>query len=185
MKTVSVLFARSDSIYKKIKCCDVWDSERNALNYKGDLPVIAHPPCRLFSRLRAFSTAPISEKKLAYFAVDCVRCYGGVLEHPSGSLLFKEYSLPLNKEYDNFGGFTISVNQSWWQHPCTKKTLLYIKGCKRSDVPAFPLNFDLCSYCITSNKKNKKLLKECRKDDRDKTPYLFALWLIELAKKCK
>lgn len=44
---VAVLFARADSCYKKIPDCDVWDLNRDARNWPGGEPVIAHPPCRV------------------------------------------------------------------------------------------------------------------------------------------
>lgn len=43
---VAVLFARSDSVYKSIPGCDVWDINRDARNWKGGAPIVAHPPCR-------------------------------------------------------------------------------------------------------------------------------------------
>lgn len=39
---MAVLFARSDSIYKTLPGCDVWDKERNAMLYDGELPIISH-----------------------------------------------------------------------------------------------------------------------------------------------
>ena len=35
---ISVLFARSDSVYKALPGCDVWDQERNALFWPGGNP---------------------------------------------------------------------------------------------------------------------------------------------------
>ncbi len=50
---VSVLFARSDSIYKTLDGCDVWDIERNALSWPGGNPVVAHPPCQRWGKFWA------------------------------------------------------------------------------------------------------------------------------------
>lgn len=91
---IAVLFARKDSVYKTIPECDVYDQERDALTWLGGVPAICHPPCRLWGRLRQFSTAPIEEKQLAIFAVDQVRKHGGILEHPSGSSLWDACNLP-------------------------------------------------------------------------------------------
>ena len=44
--TVAILFARSDSYYKTLPECDVWDIERDARKWPGGAPVVAHPPCR-------------------------------------------------------------------------------------------------------------------------------------------
>jgi len=48
-------FARPDSIYKSLPGCDVFDLARDARTYNGSYPVIAHPPCRAWGRLRSFA----------------------------------------------------------------------------------------------------------------------------------
>ena len=82
---VAVLFARTDSNYKNIQGCDVWDEERNVLMWKGGLPVIAHPPCRAWGAFAMFAKPVDGEKELALFAVEKIRQFGGVLEHPKAS----------------------------------------------------------------------------------------------------
>ena len=47
---VTVLFVASDSIYKALGC-DCYDTERNALTYRGNNPVVAHPPCQLWGKM--------------------------------------------------------------------------------------------------------------------------------------
>jgi hypothetical protein len=86
---ISVLFVQDDSIYKFIRGgrLDCWDSARDARNWPGGNAIVAHPPCREFSKMRGFSKAPPGEKELAYMAVRWVQQWGGVLEHPKGSLL--------------------------------------------------------------------------------------------------
>ena len=79
--TITVLFARRDSVYKTMGA-DVWDADRNALYWRGGNPVVAHPPCRAWGRLRKFAKPQPGELDLARFAVAQVRRYGGVLEHP-------------------------------------------------------------------------------------------------------
>ena len=117
---------------------------RDALLMFPDLtPAAFHPPCRLFSKMRGLSTAPASERSLAYFAVTHVQCFGGVVEHPCFSKLWSDMSLPAPGIIpDLHGGFTLSVNLHWFGFPARKHTWLYIVGCKPSDVPAYPLNFD-------------------------------------------
>src|SRR5689334_16938297 len=87
---VAVLYARSDSIYKTMKECDVWDIERDARNYPGGMPVICHPPCRAWGQLAHMAKPRQDEKDLARHAVKMVRTNGGVLEHPATSRLWAD-----------------------------------------------------------------------------------------------
>jgi hypothetical protein len=101
---VAVLFARQDSSYKRIPGCDVYDLERDARNYDGPLPVVAHPPCRAWGRLRRFANPRPDERNLARLAVALVREFGGVLEHPAGSLLWQSQRLPALGQRESWGG---------------------------------------------------------------------------------
>ena len=101
---VAVLFARQDSIYKRIAGCDVYDMDRDARTYDGPLPVVAHPPCRAWGRLRRFANPRPDERNIARLAVALVREFGGVLEHPAGSLLWPSQRLPLPGQRDSWGG---------------------------------------------------------------------------------
>lgn len=134
-KTFAVLYARNNSIYKSFPSADVYDLTRDARTFPNDLPIIAHPPCRLFGRLKQFSKADISEKLLAYHAVDAIQKCGGVLEHPAWSSLWREKNLPLPGVKDELGGFTLPILQSWFGHKCAKATWLYIVGINPSDLP--------------------------------------------------
>lgn len=74
---VSVLFARADSCYKAMPGCDVWDKERNAMLCDDDLPVVAHPPCRAWGRLRTFAM-PLPGGRCSFrLAVALIRKNGG------------------------------------------------------------------------------------------------------------
>ena len=77
MKNIAVLFARGDSIYKHLPGCDVYDIDRDAKNFEGVEPVVAHPPCRSWSRMRNFAKPLPGEKELAFLAIDRVRGTGG------------------------------------------------------------------------------------------------------------
>lgn len=174
MKKVAVLFARPDSIYKKILGCDVYDKERDARNFLGGLPVIAHPPCRAWGNYAYKAKPEPGEKELAFFAVDAVRRCGGVLEHPATSKLWKAAGLPMPGRRDEYGGFTISVDQGWFGHRAIKKTFLYICGILPGDLPEFTMKFRLDHVPV-----EKMGLAE-----REATPAGFASWLFSLASQC-
>lgn len=175
---ITVLYVDQDSDYYKYPV-DCYSKKRNALNYKGTNSIIAHPPCRLWSRMRTFSTAPPEERLLAHHAIKLIHKNGGILEHPAASTLFPKY-LPLPGTTDKFNGFTICIDQNWFGHPCRKKTLLYIKGINPSQLPPIPYSLDRIEYTVSSSKK-KTAKKEVSKKWRSKTPQLLIEYLIETA----
>lgn len=179
---VSALFVRRNSIYKKLGV-DCWDIDRDARNFPGGNPVIAHPPCRAWGKLKAFAKPRPGEKELAILAIKFVRENGGVLEHPSGSSLFIEY-LPKPAQKDAYG-FTISVDQHWWGHKARKRTYLYIVGCDEKDLPPIPLNFHAITHIVSTSRISRRNgLKELSKAAREATPPAFAKWLIDTARIC-
>ncbi|NQV69168.1 MAG: hypothetical protein HQ498_03980 [Pseudohongiella sp.] len=177
---ISVLFAREDSIYKQLPGCDVWDEKRNALNFRSNNQVVAHPPCRGWGRLRKFASVRPGELALAHFAVDVVQQNGGVLEHPSGSSLWLDRELPVFDEIDSFGGFTLKVYQSDWGHKARKSTLLYIVGSNLNNLPRPSLCLGKPEYVVAPGKG--LIRKSISKEEREHTPILFAQYLIEIAK---
>ena len=182
---VAALFVREDSTYKNMPGVDCYDIERDALTFPGGRPVVCHPPCRSWGRLRYFAKPRCGEKELAPWAVSQVQQWGGVLEHPTASSLWPHCDLPRPGEgVDEFGGFTIQVNQHWWGHLCEKSTWLYIVGCDRGQVPPAPLVFSEPSHVISQCSGSVKTRPEASKRIREATPPEFALFLVELASMC-
>ncbi len=183
---VAVLFARSDSVYKTIPGLDVYDAQRDARTWPGGARVVAHPPCRGWGRLRQFAKPRHDEKDLALFAVDAVRAYGGVLEHPDASSLWAVAGLPRPRERDSFGGWTLPVSQKWWGHRCEKKTWLYICGIHPGAIPAFPITLGEASHVVGlwSGRDRSIARKSIGKAERESTPKPFAHWLVDLASRC-
>jgi hypothetical protein len=178
--TVAVLFARADSVYKSLPFCDVWDAERDARRWPGGIPVVAHPPCRAWGKLRHFAKPRDDEKALATWAVDQVRQWGGVLEHPASSTLWPAKGLPAPGQHDKHGGWTLGVWQHWWGHRAAKATLLYIVGCEPADVPPMMLRLDEPTHVVQSRMRSG-YRPHIRKAEREETPLDFARWLCEIA----
>lgn len=188
---VAVLFARGDSCYKAIPGCDVWDIERDARRWPGGGPVVAHPPCRAWGRLRALANPRPDEKELALFAVRQVRCWGGVLEHPAHSTLWDAAGLPRPGRRDEFGGWTLPIHQSNWGHRAEKPTWLYIVGIEPGELPEMPLTLGEATHVIGTSGRRRdgtRLRKgdpgwrpEVTKAEREHTPEELARWLVELA----
>lgn len=195
MQTVAVLFARADSVYKTLPGCDVYDIERDARIYCGPHPVVCHPPCRAWGRLRAFAKPRSDEKDLARWAVSQVRKWGGVLEHPESSTLWADQRLPrYSNERDGHGGWTMPIHQWWFGHRAQKRTWLYIVGVNPWEVPDYPLRLGQ-SDCRIRLDKRRPDGTHIRKGDPDYQPILgdaerehtppdLAVWLVELARRC-
>lgn len=188
---IAVLFARNNSIYKRLPGCDVYDIARDARTWPGGTSVVAHPPCRAWGRLRTFARPRVDEKSLALFAVDSVRRFGGVLEHPAHSTLWDAAGLPLPGQRDSAGGFTYPINQNWFGHRATKATWLYVVGIEPGELPAIPFVLGEGSHVIAQHRtfaNGARLVKgmpgwrpEVGKAEREHTPPVLAAWLVYVA----
>jgi len=185
---VAILCARRDSVYKTIGGCDVYDADRNAFSFDGKAPTVAHPPCRMWGRLRKMAKGSQVERALAPWCVLMVRECGGVLEHPAQSSLFKHMGLPRpGQAPDVYGGWTLAISQFWFGHRAEKPTWLYICGISPRDIPELPYQMGQPSRVITNKKGLRSGMpgfrKECTKSEREHTPATLAHWLVELARK--
>lgn len=129
------------------------------------------------------------EKQLAIFAVAQVRRFGGVLEHPAASTLWIEASLPRPGAFDEFGGWTMPIHQSWFGHRAEKKTLIYIVGCVPAQLPDYGLDLGYPTHTISSSGRRGdgsrlKARPECTKAEREHTPLNLAVWLVDIARRC-
>ena len=168
-RVIAALFVRRSSVYHVLGL-DCWDEDRDARRFAGACPVIAHPPCRAWGRLRTFAKPQIGERDLARFALDTVRRCGGVLEHPSASLLWSESGI---RPYvaDKFGGRLIHVYQSWFGHRAPKSTGLYIVGVEPARWPPIPFHLGTAAGRV----------ERMGRAERERTPERLAVWLRDLA----
>ena len=180
---IAVLFARSDSDYKNYPDFDVFDIERDAREFCKKMPVLAHPPCRAWGQLSHMANPRIGEKQLAYFALAQVRLNGGVLEHPASSRFFKEADLPIGMFTDEFGGFTIEIDQFDFGHVAHKATKLYICGININDLPEMPKrNYSSTDRSICGNVKGTK---RCTQYQREYTPPHLINYLKQICERIK
>lgn len=129
---------------------DPWDEKRDARRYPGPHPVIAHPPCERWGRFAEGSPGAKNPEKFKLgddggcflSALEAVRTWGGVLEHPQGTNAFHSFRLPIPSAgnvrsdgwtvADEWGGRSCHVDQGRYGHKAQKPTWLY--AC----LPAFP-----------------------------------------------
>jgi hypothetical protein len=185
-QAVAVLFARQDSIYKQMPGTDVWDIERDARKWDGGSSLVAHPPCRAWASLRHCAKPRDGEKDLALLAIQHIRRWGGVLEHPQLSTLWKVAGLPEPGRRDEFNGWTLIVDQQWWGHRARKRTRLYIVGCEPASIPTMPLVLGEATHTVGlwSGRDKARARPSISKPEYEATPPEFAGWLVELARRC-
>jgi hypothetical protein len=164
-----------------------YDEARDARTYDGPWPVVAHPPCGPWGRLRHMSCN--QDPSLAPIAVEQVRRFGGVLEHPAYSLLWAHAGLPLPGELpDVFGGRTVAVDQCDWRHVARKPTWLYLvvpSGARFEwPAPGTPTHW-ISGTRDRSEAKHRGVcppgIKMCSAEQRRRTPRAFAVWLLDVA----
>lgn len=203
MITVAALYIDPRGPYPKMAGVDCWDAERDARPYEGPHPVVAHPPCGPGGRLRHLYKG--HEHDCAPRAVEQVRRWGGVLEHPARSRLWGGVSclnkngaipgsiadLPFLMGSDAWDGYTICVDQVEWGHVARKRTFLYLVGVPREalEVPPFPGREP--THWISGGRKHDRKgsggvvppnMKVCSAQQRRRTPPLFAEYLVRLAR---
>lgn len=126
-------------------------------------------------------------------AVEQVRRWGGVLEHPKGSRLFERCGLPRPGEpADSAGGVTFEVSQVHWGHVAEKRTLLYVVG-HQGALPVAPFPDRVPTHWVSGSRNaNRKgnggvvpaHIKVCSAPQRRRTPQAFAQFLVEIARGC-
>ena len=183
MNRVAVLFTRFDSHYKALPDIDVYDIDRDARTYDGPWPVVAHPPCRAWGRLRTFAKPCADERNLGRLAVSLVREFGGVLEHPAFSTLWPAQSLPHPGCRDAFGGWTLAAPQKWWGHKAEKNTWFYVVGCEPDEMPDLPFQMHEASHVVQSRKR-ADYRPHISRNERELTTPELAAWLVALAQRC-
>jgi hypothetical protein len=181
MRTVACLYIDPRGPYPKMPGTDCWDEKRDAMLYTGPHPVVAHPPCGPWGRAAKFCR---QDPAPALRAVEQVREHGGVLEHPADSLLWRAAGLPSPGTYDIHGGTTIRVCQVEWGHVARKKTWLYLVRVppRLIGVPPYPGRQPTHWCRKRPGQKVPEGIKMCSKEQRRRTPDLFAEWLVTLAR---
>ena len=179
---IPVLFARKDSAYKNNPVFDVYDIDRDARSYQGQHSVIAHPPCRAWGQLSHMANPRPDEKELAVFSLSLIRKNGGVLEHPVGSRLWKQFEIPDGGLLvDDYGGYTITIDQWDFGHVAKKKTKLYICGLPFDKLPMLPPTREgLPTRSIAGNVKGTV---RCTQYQREYTPDLLISFLREICER--
>ncbi len=140
---IAALYVHKDGPYYGLPNVDPWDEARDARNYSGPHPVVAHPPCERWGRYWSGGPNPNAARRelgdddgCFESALLAVRRYGGVLEHPEASHAFAHFMLgrPSRAGWQRIGReasgeeWTCCVEQGHYGHPARKATWLYYCG---------------------------------------------------------
>jgi hypothetical protein len=165
------LFCRTDSAYKNRENWDVYDIDRDAKTYDKSDPVVCHPPCRAWGMLSHMANPRPGEKELALWSIKKVQKLGGIVEHPSGSKLWK---------IDHENGFVIEIDQYDFGHVAHKKTKLFISGIRQDDLPPLPPKDETIHLCPKGKRRsicgNVKGTTRCTQYQREYTPEKLIDW---------
>ena len=181
---IAALYVDARGPYIDMPGVDAWTIERDARSYNGPGPVVAHPPCANWSRLSAFAHDEPERKSCGPRAVEQVREFGGVLEHPAFSKLWRHMDMPRPGEFaDEFGGWSLDVDQCAWGHRARKRTWLYIVGVHAEEVT--PRRGGVPTHVVASSVRRHQgrdrpaLTSEANR----MSPPGFAAWLVAIARK--
>lgn len=195
MITVAALYVDPRGPYPKLEGVECWGlPERDARNYAGPHPVVAHPPCGPWASLRHLSRG--EHRDCGPRAVEQVRAFGGVLEQPAGSLLWQSCGLPLPRPRDHRSPeqpreFALEVEQVAWGHVARKKTWLLFVGIRYDVVVASSRYGGTPTHWCSGGRKHTRKgsggfvplgIKVCSAQQRRRTPPAFAEWLVSLAR---
>lgn len=181
-RPVAALCVSGRSIYKHLPGVECFDRRRDARSFDGSTPVVAHPPCRLWSKYLSHCAKPLdaeAERELGRWCVRTVMRCGGVLEQPAHSALWAEMNLPYPGEPEILGDrekfYSIYVEQIWFGYASRKPTWILVCGVPMNQLP--PLPFSLA----------QPRAKPARLSSfgRSRTVRPFAEWLVNVARRAK
>lgn len=193
---IAALYVARDGVYYGLPDVDPWDEARDARTYAGPHPVVAHPPCSRWCQLAGLVQARWGHRVgddggCFATALEAVRRWGGVLEHPAHTSAWAAFGLPKPARsggwtnLDAHGGRACHVEQGHYGHRARKATWLYAVSwaplpavaCGPSEARAW------CSYMgnHTRGQQVGRLTKRAAKA----TPLPFRDLLLSIAREAR
>ena len=204
---IAALFVLEDGPYAGLEDVDVWGITRDARQYPGPHPVVAHPPCarwgRYWSGGPSYKGPPLKKGDdggCFWRALQAVRQWGGVLEHPADSHAWTRFSLAKPPKSGGWvtadweGGYTCHVEQGAYGHKARKGTWLYAVPSDPKRLPALrwgkaPGSFTRLDDWFHSKEERAKSVKRgvierLSVREREATPHEFRDILLGIARTC-
>lgn len=145
--SIAALYVETGGVYCGLPGVETWDEARDARNYSGPNPVVAHPPCQRWGRFWHGSTRKPHQYKLGddggcfEAAFKSLKRWGGVLEHPAHSRAWDAFAILKPKagvgwQFDRqHGVWVCHVEQGNYGHASRKGTWLIACGMQRETLP--------------------------------------------------
>jgi hypothetical protein len=143
---IAALFVETDGTYYGLPGVDPWDIHRDARNYRGPYPIVAHPPCQRWGRFWHGSTRKPHQFKMGddggcfESALQSLYYFGGVLEHPADSHAWNYFGLATPPRRGGWvqahhALWTCCVYQGHYGHLAGKPTWLLVSGVPHDRLP--------------------------------------------------
>lgn len=186
---IAALYVVADGPYTGIAGVDPWPEDRDARKYAGPYPVVAHSPCETWGKYAKRYGRVGQDGGCFKAALACVRKWGGVLEHPEGSLAFDAFKIPKPpargwSDPDKFGGRSCLVYQGHYGHRAPKPTWLYKIAGLFPELhwgPTPPRDLSHLDSVARKRAIKTGICQRLSKRQRKLTPDLFRDLLIALA----
>lgn len=196
--TVAALYVETNGAYFGLPDVDPWDVERDARNYLGPHPVVAHPPCNWW----AMPLAKVNRTRYGHaigrdggmfaHALWSVRTFGGVLEHPAGSAAWDFFGIPIPQpgswqewahgwRWDANRAWVTRVSQVAYGHQLQKRTWLLYSGTQAPPELDWsePAHTAVTSWLQRTNTTLPRLTKKAA----GRTPKPFRTLMLTLARR--
>ena len=183
---VAALYVDEDGVYSEVEDVEVWGESRDARNYDSGLPVVCHPPCERWSIMAACRRQRDGRDGGCFqSALEMVRGYGGVLEHPAFSLAWDVFGLntpPPKGGWLAAGdgvGKVCQVSQGAYGFPSEKRTWLY--AARSPKLPELKWGRVKCASTVCNDgHKNPEMSRALR----SMTTHEFRDVLLSIARSC-
>lgn len=205
--TVAALFVANGGVYFGVDGVDPWDVDRDAREYAGPHPVVAHPPCERWGRY--WDGGPMlhgtpRQKTMGddggcfASALASVRKWGGVLEHPEASHAFAAHGLPaphwregwIKSVRHSDGEWVCCVAQGNYGHRARKLTWLVYAGNVAPpeldwSIPVMQIKLEDGYHSREERARLRKtgICQRLSHQQRAATPLAFRDLLIDLARR--
>lgn len=190
---IAALFVEAGGCYFGLDGVNPWDRARDARDYPGNDPVVAHPPCERWGRFATWHGGVLGDDGGCFAAaLGSVRRHGGILEHPAATKAWQAFGLmpPLREGWLPLPGdeWVCAVEQGHYGHPGRKATWLFSRGPRPPELIWGPSPQRLPARRLAergyASARRCGMVANMSSRQRQRTPIAFRDVLIGIARAC-